>query len=248
MAALAFGSCVGGGVLGIAAAAKLPKHHLSEDSKDVVRICSTIVATLAALVLGFLVSSAKASFDAKDGEIKRVSVRIILLDRTLADYGEAARPARDALRNVIGHAIDAIWREGSSPHIDPNAALNGRGMTDVKHALQALTPADDNHRALRTSALALSDQIEETRWDALFQQGGGVRWPVVALLAFWFLVIFSSIGLFAPFNGIVVAVLLICSLSVSAAIYMIVQMDQPFSGLIQISNEPLKIALSQIGK
>jgi hypothetical protein len=245
---LMFGCCAGGTVLGMAIAVALPKHHLNEEAKDAVTVATTVVATLAALVIGLLVSSAKTSFDAKDAEIKLVAVRIISLDRAMSDYGAETRQARDALRAILSRSIAAIWKEGSPQAVDPSAILKGDGMAGVRRPLLALHPADDDRRALRTSALSLTDQIEDARWDALLQKGGSIRWPVAVLLSFWFVVIFGSIGLFAPVNVVVVAVLLICSLSVSAAIYMLVQMDRPFSGFIQISNEPLKVALGQIGK
>ena len=80
------------------------------------------------------------------------------------------------------------------------------------------------------------------------QTGSAIQWPFLTILIFGLAVIFASFGLFAPRNGSVIFVLLICALSVAGALFVIVQMDQPYSEVIKISSAPVRAALSQLGQ
>jgi hypothetical protein len=72
----------------------LPKHHLNKDSQDVVRLGVGLIATMAALVLGLLITAAKSSFDTQGTQINQITADIVLLDSLLARYGPEARPIR----------------------------------------------------------------------------------------------------------------------------------------------------------
>ena len=72
--------------------------------------------------------------------------------------------------------------------------------------------------------------------------------PFLVVLVLWLVVIFASFGLFAPRNATVVAVLVLCALSASGAIFLILEMDRPFEGLMKVSDVPLRYALSQLGR
>ncbi len=243
----AFMLALGGAFLGIAMGKYLPKHHTDADTKDVIKVSVAVVATLAALVAGLLISAAKNSFDTKDTELRRVSARIIQLDRTLAEYGEETKAARTLLRGMVEQALAAIWEDGRG-RIDPDAINRGEGMAPMRQLLLRLTPTNEAKTWLRYSALQITSDIDDLRLQALEHKDGSVRWPFVAVLIFWFAIIFFSFGLFAPRNGTVYVILTASALSVSAALYLIVQMDRPYSGLIQISKEPLELVLTKIGR
>jgi len=113
---IVFGCVFGGAVLGMLLGAVLPKHHLSADSKDVIKVAIAMIATLAALVVGLLISSAKSSFDDKDTEMRRMAAQAILLDRTLAEYGPETREIRGRLREMFAMRIAQIWPDESKPN------------------------------------------------------------------------------------------------------------------------------------
>src|SRR5262252_2731014 len=94
---IAFIVVLAGAWLGAAVSKKLPKHHLDSESKDMIKVGIGFLATLAALVLGLLIASAKSSFDTKSEEVQQAAAKIVLLDRNLRQYGAAADPARDYL-------------------------------------------------------------------------------------------------------------------------------------------------------
>lgn len=246
-----FAVVVGAAWLGAFFRGVLPKHHLSDESKDIVKIGIGLIATLSALVLGLLVASAKSSFDTKAEEIKESAAKIILLDRNLRQYGPEANEVRDLVRRVAAAKVKLDWikddlqPESRSPvEIRPAAA----GIEEVQHKLRALSPTSDAQRSLQSRALQLSGDLAQTRWLLIEQSGSSIPLPFLVLLVLWLAVIFASLGLFAPRNGTVYAVILVCALSASSAIFLILEMDQPFEGLLKISDAPLRNAVIQLNR
>ena len=224
----------------------LPEQHLSADSKDVIKLGMGLIATMSALVLALLTNSAKGSYDTQRNEVTQVSANVILLDRLLAHYGPETKDARDFLKLAGASMIERIWHEDRS-------GLTESGPTTARGELffdkiQELQPQNELQRSLKAQAVSLSIGIGQARL-LLFEQGGrSIPMPFLVLLIFWVTVIFLSFGLFAPHNATVVATLFLCALSVSGAIFLIVQLDQPFGGMIQISSAPLRNAIAGIGK
>ena len=236
--------CVfGGSLLGMFLHTILPEHHLSADSKDVIKLGMGLTATMSALVLALLTNSAKGSFDTQRNELTQMAANIILLDRILAHYGPETKDARDLLKGTVANMITRMWpEEGSAPLLEPVAA---EAFYDK---IQSLSPQNEVQRALQGQALKMSVDIGQARW-LLFEQGGrSIPMPFLVLLIFWVTVIFLSFGLFAPRNATVIVTLFLCALSLSGAIYLILELDHPFGGLVQISSAPLRSALSQIDK
>jgi hypothetical protein len=253
MNALAVGGLVfvlvaAGTLLGMYLRVILPEHHLSEDSKDIIRISTAMIATLAALVVGLLIASAKSSFDSKNSALTRSASRFVLLDRTMAQYGPETREARGLLRQILVMRLHQIWPEGDAERLDPKAVSEGPGIETIQRKLLDLAPQNDAQRWLRSTALQLTGDIAEVRWSAVEQVGGSIPWPFLAIMVFWFVVIFMSFGMFAPRNSSVIISLFVCALSLAGSIYLIVDMDQPYSGFIKLSNAPVLTALDQIGR
>ncbi len=248
IAGLVFAIVFGGALLGMHLRAVLPEHHLSADSKDIIRISTAMIATLAALVVGLLIASAKSSFDSKSSELTRAASRYVLLDRTMAEYGPETRETRHLLRNILVMRLEHIWPEEGAGRLRPEAVTQGTGIEAVQRAILNLTPQGDAQRWLKSRALQLTSDIAEVRWTAAEQIGSSIQWPFVTIMIFWFAGIFASFGLFAPANGSVITALFVCALSLAGAVYLIVEMDQPYGGLIKLSSSPVITALGQLGQ
>jgi hypothetical protein len=245
--AIVFACVFAGALFGMFLGRVLPKEHLSPDAKDVIKVSMAMIATLAALVLGLLTASAKSSLDDKEGEVKNWAAQIVLLDRTLAEYGPETAGVRDLIKQTLAARISQIWPEqGTALTFD--AVARGGGVEDVQRKLLELTPQTDAQRWLQSQALTISSTMAATRLSALQQLASSIQWPFMAILVFWLAVIFASFGLFAPRNALVTAALFVAALSVAGSIYLILEMDQPYSGLIKISSAPVKAALAQLGK
>ena len=243
---IVFACIFGGAMIGMFLRGVLPEHHLNAESKDVVKLAMGLIGTMTALLLGLLVASTKASYDARKGELVQMSANFVLLDRLLAHYGPETKPERDQLRDSVARLIAAVWSPSSNDtaKLDPSAT----GSEAIFDQIQQLTPQTDAQRMLRTEALTLAMNLGQTRWLLFEQSGSSISIPFLMAMVFWLSIIFASFGLFAPKNMTVVISLLLAAISVSGAIFLILELDRPFEGIIQISSAPLRSALMHLGR
>jgi hypothetical protein len=248
IAAIVFGIVFGGALLGLAVRARLPPDHLSDESRDTVKLATGVIATLSALVLGLLVASAKGSFDAKRTAVESLAADIIAFDRLLARYGPETREARELFVKTVAARIAETWPEKGpvSPVLD--TIWGTRMVEDIQHRLGELSPRTPEQTWLREQALEKSADLAHTRWTLLVRWDSSVQTPFLAVLGFWLFCIFFCAGLIGPRNGTVVGALLLAALSVSATIFLIMELDRPYQGLIHISGAPMRAALAQLGR
>ena len=240
-------ACVFGAALfGMFLRGVLPEQHLSADSKDTVRLGTGLIGTMTALLLGLLVASAKSFYDTQSSELTEMSAKIVLLDRVLAHYGPETKEVRDLLHGAVARTLDGLWpKDGRQhPQMEPTAA----GGEILYDKIQELSPKNDTQRSLQAQTLNMAIDLGKMRW-LMFAQGGSfVSMPMLAMLVLWLAIIFASFGLFAPRNATTIATLFFCALSVSGAIFLIMEMYTPFQGLMQISSAPLRNALAHLGQ
>ena len=242
---IVFGCVFGGALLGMFIRKVLPQNHLSDDSKSIVMIAMGLVATMTALVLGLLISSAKSSFDTLNSEIVGTSSKIISLDGILASYGTETKEARDLLRTIVAAVVDRMESKKSASPREMLAST--REVEFVYDKIQGLLPKDDRQRSFQADALTNLKEIRQTRWLVYEQQSTSISMPMLIILVSWLTALFISFGLYAPTNGTVVTSLLVSALSVSCAVLLILELYTPYHGLINISSAPLRAALMQLG-
>lgn len=246
-AAIVFGCTFGGGLLGIRTRMALPAHHLNQESKDLVRICMGLVATMTALILGLVTASAKAAFDAQDAALHASAADILILDRNLASFGADAQPIRAQIREALSERIQAIDAHGASPAgVVPQPGGRTPGEAVVEEIL-ALSPQNDAQRWRQAQALSVASEVLKNRWFSLTGSTSPVATSFLAVVVFWLGTLFWSFGLFAPRNPTVIAVLLLSALSVSACVLLILEMQTPFTGMLRVSSAPLHFALEHVG-
>lgn len=236
-----------GFLLGLGLQQPLPDHHLSKESHDTVKLGTGIVATMSALILGLLVSSSKNSFDTLNIAIAENGARIIQLDHLLAEYGPETRASRDHLKNSVAQRVAKIWNKSAPDESGLHAVEKSTAIENLQTSLGALTPANDLQKSALTQARQISNAIWQNRLLMLEEQQEPVTPVFLVLLVFWLTMLFLSIGLFAPRNGTVFAVLLVCALSVSSAVFLILEMSHPLDGFIKVSDAPLLKAMELIG-
>jgi len=241
--------CVfGGAMLGMFLRVVLPEHHLNADSRDVVKAGIGLVATMAALVLALLIASAKSSHDTQSTEIVQMSADFIQLDRVLAHYGPETEDARAQLRAVLARGIGQTWVGGKYQSAKLDSSEIKASADSFLEKIEQLRPGDDLQRSLRDQAMQIMADLGRTRSLLMEQTSGSIPIPFLVVLVFWLVIIFVGFGLFAPANPTVVSVLLVCALSAAGAIFLIVELDRPLEGLIQISDAPLRNALAHLGQ
>jgi hypothetical protein len=242
---IVFGVVFGGALLGMILRAFLPEHHLSQDSKDAVKLGMGLIGTIAALVLGLLIASAKSTFETQRNGLAQLSANVSLLDRILAHYGTETKAAREQLRAGVAEVLDQTWPEGGSPSgkLPPPS-----GYESLYETIQALVPKTEAQRSLQAAALKTCIDIMQVRWQLFAQKDSSIPVPFLLVLVFWLAMIFASFTMFVRTNATVIATMLVCALSVSGAIFLIVELDRPFDGIMRISGAPLRGAYEQVGR
>ena len=225
----------------------LPDNHLNDDARDVVKLGSGLIATMAALVLGLLINSAKSSLDTMNNELTQTSTVIIELDQSLASYGPETAELRQLLRKSVVAVLDRI-----GPGIVMKSEATERfdiakSLRKIQGRLRTMSPRNDSQTMLQTEALQEVNQLVHSRLMLLEQSNRQISFVFLVILIFWLIVIFVSFGLLAPRNKTVLGVLFVCALSVSAAIFLLMEMNSPFKGFISVSAAPLRSALAQLG-
>jgi hypothetical protein len=246
MSWIAFACIFGGTLLGMFLRKKLPEHHLSADAKEVVRMGMGLIVLIAALVLGLLIASAKSAYDTQNTQIKQMTANFILLDLLLAQYGPDTNAVRELLRRGIVTLADRLWHEDSS---EPAKAAPFRmsGAADAFYdRLWELSPNNDTQRSLKARAVQITTDLTQTRLLLFAQTDNSIPMPFLVVLVFWLTMIFISFSLFAQPSPVVIGTLFICALSAAGSIFLILELGQPFSGLMQIPSAPLRNALAPL--
>jgi hypothetical protein len=248
--AIVFVCTFGGALFGMWLRTALPGQHLNADSKDTVKVGIGLIATMTALILGLITASAKSSYDALDRAVKQTAADILTLDRVLARYGSDASEIRKNLKHAIGDRIEMIWPQGSfkSANLDPLRSGAESEVERLAGAIRGLNPRDDTQRALKSRALDLTEALLQARWLVLAGTETSVPVPFLVILLFWLTITFASFGLFAPRNATVLVVLLVCAVSVASAVFLVLEMDVPFDGLLKISSQPLRYAYAHLNQ
>jgi hypothetical protein len=236
------------GLLGLSLRGVLPKQHLQEDSLNMVRLCAGVIATLAALVLGLLVASAKANYDRVNDEVTHIAVAVVLLDRTLAQYGTQTREARSFLRAAVTYTLNTVFSEHSHGVSDLDTGQGPTQAERLQAELRKLAPENEEQRMLRARAVEISNEVAETRLLAINQAQGSIPPVFLVVLALWLGIMFAGFGLVTTKNPTVIMTLFLSALSVAGAVLMIEELNRPLEGLMRVSSAPMRYALAHLGK
>jgi hypothetical protein len=238
-------ACVfGGALLGIFLHSILPSEYLDSDSKGAVQLGMGVVGTTVAVALGLLIAAGKGFYDTQSSEVTQLAADVVLLDKILNHYGPESKEIRDLLRSSVAHMVDATWGRNSS---DMTRFTLSAGSEVFLVRIPELSPQNDSQRLLQSQALSAALKLAQTRSLLIAQKSSSVPMPLLAVLVFWLALLFMSFGLFVRPNLVVVVSLFASALAVCCAVYLILEMYQPYRGLIQVSSAPLRTALAQLG-
>jgi hypothetical protein len=234
--AITFISVFGAVLCGIRLGRVIPKDHLSVESKDTLRMSLGLMGTMVAPVLGLLVASSKAVYDAQSAELTQVSAQVIWLDRTLAQFGPEARDTREILRAVVVRALDRSRQRARPSRLRPVSV----SVEILYQSIQQLPAQNNVQRSVQAQALTLSNGLAQTRWLMYAQMATPLPPALIFVLLSWLSIIFIGFGLFAPPSAPVIVSLFVAALSVSGAIFIILEMYNPYGGVMQISTAPVE--------
>jgi hypothetical protein len=236
-----------GALSGLALRSRLPSHHLADDSRDVIRLVLGLIATVAGLVLGLLISSAHRSYDAQEAEVRQIAVHLFQLDRTLEQLGLEAAGARRLLRQIVMSEVD-YTTTATGKGVAINKPLQAQQQAaELFDKVASLAPKNDTQRFMQAQALRLLGNMGDTRLLLTEQARGSLSWPFLIVLSFWLTMLFVGFGLFARRNATVVTALFMGAVCVAGAVFLILELNRPYGGVIEISIEPIRNALRQMG-
>ena len=239
VAVLAFLSMMGAALLGLFSKTRLPSEHPQEDTSSVVRVVAQLFVVMTSLVLGLMLDSAKNTFETNNRDIRTLATEIILLDRTMRALSPEAEDARRHLVEYVHTSLKGANILEEDPQAE--ASLEAAGTS-----LRAIRVSDEQKVALWNDARQLYRQVVRQRWVVIDEYGGTIPPPLIIMVILWLAIIFASFGYRAPRNTIVTASFFLAALLISAAIYLILDMDTPSSRMTQASNVPFQRALAQL--
>jgi len=239
-----FALMIGGVLLGNRLRSVLPEHHLNKESQDVLRLGVGLIATMAALVVGLLIASAKTSSDTQIGQVKQITADIILLDALLGQYGPDARPIREQMRLASPAFAERLWHERISSEGTPFEA--NAAVEKVYVMILSLSPQNDLQRSIQTRAVQIGTDIAQMRLLLFAEADNLFPLSFLAVLALWLFIIFASFSMFTSLNTTLFGALSLFALSAASAIFLILELRQPFTGILALSSEPLRNVLPPI--
>ena len=235
-----------GAAMGMVLKRALPADLLEGGSKEAIRLGAGFLSTLAALVIGLMIASAKNTYDSQNTNIRQLGTNAVLVDQMLTQYGPEAKAARTLLREIIPSATLRIWQEHAAGKGGGSAFVVSEMAARFYNAVEGLKPATPEQTSLKSRIIQLTIDIGRTRLLVFTQADDAIPLPFFIVLVFWLVAIFASFSLFAEPRPIIIVSTLVFALSVSSALFLIVDLSHPFQGLMQISNHHLRMVLPTI--
>jgi hypothetical protein len=250
-ALVVFAVLVGAALVGSSLGRKLPTDQVSGATWSSVSLGIGFISTMAAIVLGLLVASAKGSYDTKHDEVQSAATKFIVLDRTLRQYGPETQPVRLALLDGLKSLAGMDWVKKGQLPLDPRSAPARPvtyGYEQIWLSVRTLSPANDVQRALQARALEVIDQLGQLRWLITTQSSEGISIPMLVALVAWLAVIAGCAGVFAPRHGTTFVVAVLCALAISGTIFLLLSLYDPFGGVMRMSNAPMQTAINALAQ
>ncbi len=241
----------------------LPDEHKSEETVRLVQLAVGMLVTFAALVLGLLTASAKTVFDTTSADIRTYAAQLVQLDDSLREYGTDASPTHTLLRAYTGAAIASTWPAETPPAGDfyPVVPPSGAGqdthldsrplgamLETAQRQAREWQPRDAFHQRLAATTLDQFNQLIKQRWKIVEEARGSVSSPFDKILVVWLLIIFLCLGLISPRNALSLVVMSLAAFSIASAVFVILDLDTPFTGTILVSSQPMRDALTYLSR
>jgi hypothetical protein len=243
-----FACTFAGSLLGMWLRNVLPAHHVDNDARDSIKTGIGLIATMSALVLGLITASAKSSYDNVDTAVRAAAVDVLTFDRLLARYGPESSAIRASLKQLVAQRVDAIWPADSRRPVQLDSQRNLSAVESLIEQIRQLAPHSPAQENIKSRALELAESLLKVRWLVAAEGNRTIPVPFLAILLLWLTLTFTSFGLFSPRNPTVLAVLFVCSLSIGSALFLVLEMDSPFQGLLKVPADPMRYTLSHLGK
>ena len=244
VAVLAFGS----GLVGLYLQKRLPEHHMSGGSKDMILAVIGLVSLLPALVLGTLVGKTYEFFTTQKSELETMASRVLLVDQALAQYGPEAKLVRDKLKEAVTQSYDLFWRGVDSDPAQLKVDVALARWQAMTNSLNSLDPATAVKKEALAAAKLNLGLMEQTRLLMSLQLSSAVAWSLVISVIGWSMFLFCGFGVRSGTNPTTVAALALGAISVASAMFLILDLSQPYSGLFRIPPSAMEQTIEAMDK
>lgn len=223
---------------------KLRPHYYSDETASVVRLIANIFVVMTSLVFGLMMNSSKNIYETIDSNVHAFATSIIVIDRTLRNYGPEADIARQKLEEYTRQALDAPTR--GTDMAKNMRDSTGEALEDFGQALAEIEPTSRYKESLLVDIRQQYRNIVLQRWGLIEQSEGSMPVAIIGMLTAWLTLIFASYGYRSPQNIVTVSMVVVSAALISASLYLVLDMNVPFDGPIKISDMPLQRALGEI--
>ena len=235
------------GILGLKLHAWLPERHAPDQARDMIGAMTGLLGLLLALVLGTLIGSSYTLYATQKSELETLSARSLQLDAALEAYGPEAQSGRDGLHKAMKQSYAKIWGGETADLADMNVKSVVAQSKRLDQFLMSLTPKSDAQKQLLATANVAAGQIAQTRILMMLQLAGGISWPLVGVVVCWSLLLFCGYGLVSPMNATVLTTLGLGAIAVASAIFLIIELSQPYAGMFRIPPGAALEAIEALG-
>lgn len=247
-----FGAAASGSLL----RSRLSERQLSRESIELIQLTITLLVTFTSIVLALLTGSVKAGFDAAYIDRGAYAAELVQTDQCLADYGPATHSMRGELRRYVGAVIASTWPEEPAPNVPlpdvknlprtgESAAL-GAILDRVRSQMRTLQPPDPLHERILSDCLRQFGDLMQTRWKVIEAPSRSISPPFYGVLTLWLVILFASFGLTAPPNALTIVIVALTALSITIAVAVISDMDEPYGGVFGIPSDSMRNALADM--
>jgi hypothetical protein len=225
----------------------LPERHMSMGSKEMIGGIIGLVSLLLALVLGTLVGSAYGFCAAQKANIETLCARALELDLTFRQYGPETQPLREALKDSMTAGYDAIWGDGVAYRRQFDVGAYMPRFERWNETVGSLTPRTPTQTQLLSSVIASSSAYQQTRVQTSLQLASPLSWPLLLIVVSWAMLLFCGFGALSSPNGTSAVALCFGSFAIASAIFLILELSQPYTGLLRIPSASMEQTLAALG-
>ena len=225
----------------------LPENHMTTGARDMIGAIMGLVTLLLALVLGTLVGSAYGFFAVQKSNVETLGARSIQLDMALVQYGPEAEPLRMGLKSALKRSYNTIWGGGDTDPKELEVASYLPMFMMMNRGIASLDPKTPAQTALVGTIATNAAIIQQTRLLMSLQLASPVSWPLLNIVVSWAMLLFCGFGVLSRFNMTSVVALAFGSFAVASAVFLILQLNEPFTGLLRLPGASVEETIRAIG-
>ena len=237
------------GLIGLFVHQRLPEQQKSESARVVIGHIAGVLSLLLSLVLGTLVGTSFAFQTTQKTELDSLAANVLELDQTLGELGPTGAFARERLKATIGEAYDAFWGSGTADPKRLSVSVPLASRRAIKAFLGSFTPTTEEEKQALATVSSLANEITQSRLLMSLQVAGRPVSPgLVAILTLWAVALFFAFGVFAKSNALVVAAMASGAACIAFALFLILELGLPYTGVFRVSPAALQEAIAHLGE